>query len=341
MEVPDPLGVVAAASDAVRGGVARALRLRVTGAPRGPRVAKHGDEGWFGADSVAWRVHADLSTVVGGLRALLYQTLHPLAMAGVADHSDYRHDPWGRLHRTAEFVAATTYGTSAEAMRAVARVQRVHDDVEGVAPDGRRYSADDPTLLAFVHATEVDSFIAAYQRYGAGLSPVDADRYVDEMAVVARALGADPVPTDVAELRDLLAGSELHATSQARDALRFLLLPPIPLSVRPTYALIATAAVELLPLAAQLELRLVVPPPAGPLLVRPAMRGLLGTLRWAVGESPTLAAARTRAQAGAGGSAARGAPMTAAERDGSAGPVVSGSGSARTASAVRWVSHPT
>jgi uncharacterized protein (DUF2236 family) len=297
MAVPDPLGVVGVASDALRGGVARALRLRITGAPRGARVATYGDPGWFGPDSVAWRVHADLATVVGGLRALLYQTLHPLAMAGVAQHSDYRHDPWGRLHRTAEFIAATTFGTSAEAMRAIERVRRVHEKVRGTASDGRPYSADDPELLAFVHATEVDSFLAAYQRYSGRLSREDADRYVDEMSVVAHALGADPVPANVAELHELLAATELRSTPEARDAVRFLMLPPMPLSVRPTYALIAAAAVELLPVRAQLELRLVVPPLVGPVIVRPSLRALLATLRWTVGESPTLDTARRRAEA--------------------------------------------
>ncbi len=291
---PDPLGIVGHASDLARAGVARAVRLRVTGR-RGPQVTADGDSGWFGPGSVCWRVHADLATVVGGLRALLYQTLHPLAMAGVAQHSDYRHDPWGRLHRTADFIAATTYGTSEEAERAVARVRGVHQRVSGVASDGRPYSASDPELLAFVHATEVDSFLAAYQRYAAGLTAEEADRYVAEMAFVARELDADPVPTTVSELRDVLARYELRSTPEARDAVRFLMLPPMPLSVRPTYGLIAAAAVELLPLHAQIELRLVVPPPWGPLAVRPSLRALLGTLRWAVGESPTLAAARARA----------------------------------------------
>jgi uncharacterized protein (DUF2236 family) len=300
MGLPDPLGVAGAASGLVRGGVARAFRLRVSGAPRGPEVAATGDAGWFGPDSVAWRVHADLGTVVGGLRALLYQTLHPLAMAGVAQHSDYRKDPWGRLHRTAEFVAATTYGTSADAGAAVARVQRVHEHVRGVAPDGRPYAADDPSLLAWVHATEVDSFLAAYQRYGEGLTAAEADRYVAEMAMVAIAFGADPVPTSVAELATVLAGYELRSTRQARDATRFLLFPPLPLPVRPTYALIASAAVELLPVRAQLELRVVVPPLAGPLAVRPAARALFGTLRWALGESPALAAAKHRTAATTG-----------------------------------------
>jgi len=294
MGMPDPLGVASVASDMVRGGVARALRLRVSGDPTGPDVAVTGDAGWFGPDSVAWRVHADLGTLVGGLRSLLYQTLHPLAMAGVAEHSDYRKDPWGRLHRTAEFVAATTYGTSAEAGAAVARVQRVHAHVRGTAPDGRPYSADDPALLTWVHATEVDSFLAAYRRYGGGLTDAEADRYVAEMAMVAIAFGADPVPTSVTELGAVLASYPLHASRQARDATRFLLFPPLPVSARGAYALIAAAAVELLPVRAQLELRLVVPPLVGPMGVRPATRALFGTLRWAVGESPTLAAARER-----------------------------------------------
>lgn len=288
-------GVVSEATNAVRGSVARSVRLRLAEDPAGPEVGAHGDAGWFGPDSVAWRVHADLSTVTGGLRALFYQTLHPLAMAGIADHSDYRHDPWGRLRRTAQFVAATTYGTSEEAEAAVARVQRVHQHVRGIAADGRAYSADRPDLLAWVHATEVDSFLAAYRRYGPGLDDADADRYVDEMAVVARAFGADPVPTTTVELRDVLGSYALHATRQTRETVRFLLTPPLPFAARPTYGLIATAAVELLPWSAQRELRLVVPPVAGPLGVRPATRALLGTLRWALGTSPALATAHARA----------------------------------------------
>ncbi|HEU5302392.1 MAG TPA: oxygenase MpaB family protein [Acidimicrobiia bacterium] len=287
-------GVVADATNAVRDGVARSVRLRLAEDPAGPEIAAYGDVGWFGPDSVAWRVHGDLSTLTGGLRALLYQTLHPLAMAGVADHSDYRRDPWGRLRRTAQFVAATTYGTSEEAEAAVARVRRVHEHVRGTSPDGRAYSADRPDLLAWVHATEVDSFLAAYRRYGPGLDDAEADRYVDEMAVVARAFGADPVPTSTAELHDVLGSYSLHATRRTRETVRFLMVPPLPLAARPTYGLIATAAVELLPWSAQRELRLVVPPIAGPLGVRPATQALLGALRWALGTSPALATAHAR-----------------------------------------------
>jgi len=296
VELPvDPFGVVDGIGARLRGVVAQAVRGRATGDALGPQVAAHGDAGWFGADSVAWRVHADLSTLIGGLRALLYQTLHPLAMAGVAQHSDYRHDPWGRLHRTSAFIVATTYGTSDEAHAAVERVKQVHRKVRGIAPDGRPYSADDAVLLAWVHATEIDSFLAAYRRYGpTPLSDAEADRYVAEMAVVAHAFGADPVPCTTAELTAVLASYELDATADARAAARFLMIPPMPLRVRPFYAVVAAAAIELLPLAAQLELGLVIPPLLGPLGVRPTTRGVVNAVRWSLGESPTLATARRR-----------------------------------------------
>jgi len=285
-----PANLVNAAAELVRNGFVRALRVE----SEVPLFSTEGDAGWFGPDSVVWRVHSDLSTLAGGLRALLYQTLHPLTMAGVAEHSDYRHDPWGRLHRTAEFVAATTYGTTEEAQAAVDLVKRVHLRVKGVAPDGRAYSATDPDLLAWVHATEVDSFLAAYNRYGPGLTTADADRYVAEMAVVGRALDSDPVPESVAELAEVLARYRLHASAQARDALKFLVFPPLDWKLRPAYGLVTAAAIELLPISAQLELRLVSPPLAGSVAVRPALRTLLGTLRWALGEAPALAAARHR-----------------------------------------------
>jgi len=157
------------------------------------------DAGLFGPDSVTWRVHSNLSMLVGGIRALIVQTLDPLAMAGVADHSLYRSDPLGRLRRTAAFIAATTFGTTAEAAAAVARVRAIHDAVQGVAPDGRPYAASDPDLLAWVHHVEVQSFLVAYQRVGPGLAPADADRYVAEMARLGELLGVvDPVTDAVA-----------------------------------------------------------------------------------------------------------------------------------------------
>ena len=160
----------ASSFDPMRIWVATHVRRAVTG--RNGTV-RHRDlfategERWFDDDAVIRRVHADSAMFVGGLRALLLQSLHPLAMAGVAEHSDYRTDPWHRLQRTADFLAATTYGPATEAERAVARVaRRARARASGIAPDGRPYAANDPHLLRWVHVAEVDSFLAAHQRYG-------------------------------------------------------------------------------------------------------------------------------------------------------------------------------
>ncbi|HET9443483.1 MAG TPA: oxygenase MpaB family protein, partial [Acidimicrobiales bacterium] len=268
--------------EAVRTRIGTAVRSAITGQAAPPRVRFRDDPddaGLFGRGSVAWRLHADASTLVGGLRALLLQTLHPLAMAGVAGHSDYRHDPWGRLHRTAEFLGTTIYAPTPAALRAVERVRAVHRQVVGTAPDGRPYAASDPHLLTFVHVTEVDSFLAAYRRYGAGgrLSEAEADRYVAEMAQVGELLGAEEVPTTAVGLRDWLEAvrPELHVGAQCRDAVRFLLVPPMSPVARGPYGLIAAAAVGLLPGWARRKLWLPLAPGAEPLLVRPAATGLL------------------------------------------------------------------
>jgi uncharacterized protein (DUF2236 family) len=264
-------------------------------------ITEDGDDGLFGPDSVAWRIHGELATLIGGLRALMLQTLHPLAMAGVAEHSAFRSDPFGRLQRTAGFLAATVFGTTEDAERAIAKVRQVHRHVRGVAPDGRRYSAADPHLVTFVHVTEVDSFLAAHHVYGRSrLSPADADRYVAEMAQIARRLGGRDVPMDVAEMRGWLDAvrPELRLTGQARDAVRFLLVPPLPLTARPAYAVVSSASVGLLPLWAQWMLWLPSFPPVDRLAVRPAMRSILGVLDWAVRGSPHKESARLRAGRG-------------------------------------------
>lgn len=241
---------------------------------------------WFDEDRPIRRVHADASMFVGGLRALLLQSLHPLAMAGVAQHSDYRHDPWGRLQRTADFLAATTFGPIPVAERSVAVVKKVHERVVGVAPDGRRYAANDPHLLRWVHVCEVDSFLAAYQRYGsAPLSPADADAYVADTARVARSLGVNEPPTTVRDLRAELREyrPELRGTKEARDAARFLLLePPLPLAARPAYAVLGAAAVALLPAWTRWPLRLPFLPVGETVLVRPAGAAITQLIRWSL-----------------------------------------------------------
>jgi len=264
----------------------RSVRSFLTGSPA-PAVQPidRDDPGLFGPDSITWRVHADPAMFIGGLRALLIQTFHPLTMAGVADHSEYRRDPLGRFQRTVQYVGITTYGTTAEAERMIRAVRRVHGRVVGTAPDGRRYAANDPHLLDWVHLTEVESFLGAYQRYSTRpLDAEDADRYVAEMALLGQLIGAEQPPTSVAEMQAAMARfrPELHIGRQARDAVRFLLVPPFPLVARPAYGIVAGAAVSLLPSWARRMLWLPIAPGVEPLVVRPAATALMRVLGWAL-----------------------------------------------------------
>jgi uncharacterized protein (DUF2236 family) len=145
------------------------------------------DDGFFGPASVTWRVSADLASPVAGLRSLLLQALHPLAMAGVDQHSGWRRDPVGRLAATSAFLATVIFGERAVAARAAARVRRIHDHVRGVdVVTGRPYAAGDPALLLWVHVALVQSSLAAGWAFGTPLSAQDSDRYVAEMMVAAR-----------------------------------------------------------------------------------------------------------------------------------------------------------
>lgn len=250
-------------------------RARIHDTP-GPR--------WFAEGRPIRHVHADAAMFVGGLRALLLQSLHPLAMAGVAGHSDYRGDPWGRLQRTSLFLATTTYGPAADAERAVSRVRGVHQRVRGTAPDGRAYRANDPHLLAWVHVAEVDSFLRSHQRYGAApLDDAGCDGYVADTARVASALGVPDPPRSRAELAERLAAyrPELRGTPEAREAARFLLIqPPLPLLARAPYAILAAAAVGMLPAWARWPLRLPYLPVAEATAVRLGGHTLVGAIRW-------------------------------------------------------------
>jgi len=262
---------------------------RVAGAEgpqRRERIHSASGARWFADDRPIRTVHADSAMFVGGLRALLLQSLHPLAMAGVAAHSGYRGDPWGRLQRTSYFLAVTTFGVEADALAAIDRVRRVHERVRGTAPDGRPYAAGDPHLLRWVHVAEVDSFLATYQRYGS--RPLDAaerDGYVADTARIARALGVLDPPESEAELAEALAAfrPELRGTREARAAARFVLLrPPLPTVVRPAYAALASAAVASLPAWARWPLRLPYLPLTEAALARPAGAAIVRTLRWAM-----------------------------------------------------------
>src|SRR5690606_17711818 len=210
-----------------------------------------GDPGLFGPGSVAWRVHGDPWMMIGGLWALMLRTLHPLAMAGVAERSSYRDDPLGRLGRTASFVTGTTFGSTEVAERLFTLVRGIHRKVRGTAPDGRPYSADDPALLRWVHVTEVSSFLRAHQRFTP--FPVrgdQADRYFHEVAVVAERLGADGVPRSRAAVRAYLRDvrPELDAGEQARETARFLATPlPGNPVMTAAHQVVVRAAVDVLP----------------------------------------------------------------------------------------------
>ncbi|MGI9164103.1 MAG: oxygenase MpaB family protein [Mycobacterium sp.] len=285
--------------DRLRGRLGQRLFAMVAG-PDGPqnRSRIHTTPGprWFAEDRPIRQVHADASMFVGGLRALLLQSLHPLAMAGVAGHSDYRGDPWGRLQRTSTFLAVTTFGTADDAQRAVDRVRGIHRRVHGTAPDGRPYRADDPHLLEWVHIAEVDSFLLAHQRFGA--SPLDQDgrdAYVADTARVAMALGVADPPRTEAELAERIAAyrPELQSTDAAREAARFLLVtPPLPLLARGPYGVLGATAVSLLPAWARLPLRLPYLPPLEATGIRIAGRVLVGGIRWALSaDQPEVVAA--------------------------------------------------
>jgi uncharacterized protein (DUF2236 family) len=273
----------------VRDRLGRQLFSRVAG-PEGPsrreRIATAEGPRWFAEDRPIREVHGDASMFVGGLRALLLQSLHPLAMAGVAGHSGYRGDPWGRLQRTSHFLAVTSFGAADDAEAMVARIRGIHDRVRGRAPDGRPYAASDPHLLAWVHVAEVDSFLAAHTAYGSRTLDQDGrDEYVEDTSRVAEALGVIDPPRTEAELRDRLASfrPELEGTAEAREAARFMLLnPPVPLVLRPGYAVLAAAAVGLMPVWSRWPLRL----PYLPVTERTAVRGaglaLTSTIRWAM-----------------------------------------------------------
>ncbi|WP_405786843.1 DUF2236 domain-containing protein [Streptomyces sp. NBC_00029] len=283
------------AVERIRRRAGEAVFLRVAG-PDGPRnrARIHTTPGprWFAPDRPVRQVHGDASMFIGGLAALLLQSLHPVAMAAVAAHSGYRGDPWGRLHRTSTFLAVTTFATSADAEAAVARVREVHARIRGRTPDGVPYRADDPELLTWVHIAEADCFLRAHQRYGR--SPLDAagcDAYLADTARVARALGADGPPESERDLALLMARYRpgLRVTAASRDTARFLLTdPPLPGAARLPYALLAAAAVDLLPSWAKAAVAADAPAAARipPVAARAGGHAVTRAIRWALPERP-------------------------------------------------------
>jgi uncharacterized protein (DUF2236 family) len=208
------------------GMVERSAAAYVSGVPDRPA-----DDGFFGPASITWKVSNDAASPVAGLRALLLQALHPLAMAGVDQHSDWRRDPVGRLAATSGYLATISFGARAVADQAAARVRRIHEHVRGVdAVTGRPYSAADPALLLWVHAALVDSSLAAGHAFGTPLSAQDSDRYVAEMAVAAELVGVPRplVPASVSSLSQYIESvrPQLRCTPAAAESMSYLLAPP-------------------------------------------------------------------------------------------------------------------
>lgn len=245
-----------------------------------------GDTGLFAPDSVAWKVHGDFTAMmVGGVAALLLQMLHPGALAGVWDHSDFRRDMSGRLRRTATFIAATTYGSTATAEAMIAKVRQIHDRVSGTLPNGTPYSANDADLLLWVHAAETWCFLAAYRRYRARrMTIAEQDRYIAEVAIVAERLGATDVPRTRAALDAYLRRMRPHLRYDARTAAvaaALLRQRPATPAMAPMQAMLMEGGFDLLPDWARALHGL-----NRPALARPAVRigvqGVGRVLRWAL-----------------------------------------------------------
>ncbi|MDM3888475.1 oxygenase MpaB family protein [Pseudomonas sp. BCRC 81390] len=245
-----------------------------------------GDPGLFGPHSISWRVHGDFpSMLVGGISALMLQLLHPLALAGVWDHSNFREDLLGRLRRTSQFISGTTFGATRDAEWLIEKVRTIHLQVTGTAPDGRSYAASDPDLLTWVHVAEVSSFLNAHLRYcNPQLAPAAQDAYYAEIALIAERLGARNVPRSRQQVENYLQHMrpQLRCDARSRQVLEILLDAPAPSRLaQPVGKLMLHAGLDLLPDWAQAMLGL----QHGPLqrrMIRLGLRRTAPVLRWAM-----------------------------------------------------------
>jgi uncharacterized protein (DUF2236 family) len=274
---PDP-------AELVRREVVRRVRAVFNGLEGGERPVPPSDNALFARDTPIRLVHADIvSMMIGGMAALLLQMLHPHALRGVLDHSNFRADMHGRLRRTARFIAVTSFGDRADAEAAIARVNAIHERVKGTLPDGTPYSAQDPATLAWVHVTGATSFLEAYLRHvRPGMSGADQDEYFRQFALVARKLGADPVPETREEARAIMRAMrpQLEGSPEAREVARLIVDGRASGAAAAIQPALSIAAVDLLPPFARALLGLDRPGLAA-IPARLATRSLGGTLRWA------------------------------------------------------------
>jgi len=277
MARPDPI-------ETLRLKVVEQVRGVFNDTARGQKPVPPSENALFAKDTPIRNVHADLiGMMTGGVRGLMLQMLHPHALQGVLDHSNFREDMHGRLQRTARFIAVTTFGDEADAMKAIDRVNRIHAKVGGTLPDGTYYIANNPRTLAWVHVVEAQSFLAGYLRHvRPDMSIADQDEYYRQFATIARALGADPVPDSRSEadaiFRELRG--DLRASPEAREVAQ-LVLTQKPKGTPPgVQAMIGAEAVAMLPDWARSMLRLQRPRLTA-LPARAATWGVGQTLRWA------------------------------------------------------------
>jgi len=295
--LPSPRAALDSTREQIAAGFRRIVSGDPTGAPDWVRgMADGNDVGYFGPGSAAWAVHGSLPTIVGGIRALLMQALHPGALAGVMQHSRYEADALGRLAGTTQWLTVVTFGDTTAADRECARVRGLHRKVSGTYDaDGaeRVYSAMDPDLLRWVHVAFTDSFLATHRVWG-GAIPGGEDAYVREWAKAGELVGVVNPPRSVAELeqqlRDFLP--DLRGGAAANKTVDFIRHVPMPVPARPAYALLFAGAVATMPAEHRALLKL----PNVPLTVaKPAVGAMLGTLGLVLGpHSPSQQAAFTR-----------------------------------------------
>ena len=290
--------------------LSRRFRRLLSGAPDGTppwleAVAGGDDAGLFVPTDAPWVVHRDFGTLVGGIRALLMQALHPGSLAGVRDHSRYEKDPLGRLAGTIRWLTVTTFAGASAVEQEARRVNRLHDRVNGSYETGQGkpadYSAHDTTLLLWVHVAFMESFLVAHEMYASapippGTHSTGADNYVAQWGRAVSPLGLTGVPATRSEVDEYLAtqraSGTLAVTEDTRRVVQFIRQPPLPLMVRPFYTLFFNAAVVSLRPEFRTMLGLNTPRAS---LVVPSTRAVLRLIRWAIGpESPIEDAALAR-----------------------------------------------
>ena len=249
------------------------------------------DPGLFGPESITWKIMGDVSSFIGGIRALLIQAAHPEVAAGVANHSTYRDDPLGRLSRTASYVTATAFGAMPEVEKSIKMVSSAHRPVVGTSSRGEKYSAGNPEMAAWVHNALIDSFLVSYQNFGPFLlKNEEADSYVYEQTNLGNLMKASPLPENAASLSCWLSENpKVGSSKEGAEAVSFLKKPPLPFFTRIAYKILFNAAVVTMPI--ELREAIGVNPKKGS---KTAGNFLTKVLRYALGSSPAWAAALDR-----------------------------------------------